>query len=299
VALLAAALCLALPAAALADGTPAFTIGPLKVKNGYYMTIFGFGCGTQYAGGSVSFIKSGTGYLESHQYSPTKHGSCHLAKNLSSGSLKFSIGKQVVVNVTFSKSGSKKRGSIPPGCTGTHPTVQAGVAKGTIKVNLSSFFGKVSKRALKASAQSQPTYTCKPPKSFRKTYFLDVSGGGSTGGLGLTAVLPPSGPASISISESKSNSSMSYSHMLTLTGSRSMFTPAANLGSAKVKGSGKLSGTLRFTADPSCHSSTARTGSVSGSLTAHFDVGGNATVKQMTPPLYATLSRNETGAPCQ
>lgn len=297
-ALLGALVLLAAPSAALADGTPAFNIGPLKVKNGYSMSIFGFSCGTKYAGGSITFTKTGTGFSESHTYSGTKHGSCSLAKNLSSGSLKFSIGKSATINITFSKRGSKKTGPLPPGCTGTHPTLQGGIAKGTIKVNISSFFGRVNKSQLKASVQSEPKFTCGPTKSFKKTYFLSVSGGSTEGGMGLNASLPPSGSATLSFYDSQSSTSMFASHTLTLIGSRSMFTPKSDLSSAKVKGSGKVSGTLTFTADASCQSTTARTGSLSGSLTAHFDVGGNLTIKQTTPAPYAVLSRDETGQPC-
>jgi hypothetical protein len=298
VALVAAALGLAAPCAALADGSPAFSVGPVKVKNGYTMTIFGYGCGTKYAGGSVSFSKSGHGWSESHTYSPRKPGSCRLASNLSSGSLKFTIGQKVKVNITFSKRGSAKRGSLPPGCTGQHPKIQGGLAKGTIKVNLSSFFGKLSKRQVDATVQNEPSYTCKPSSSFKKTYILSVSSGGEAGSVGLNASLPPSGPATISVFKSQPSADMFSSHELTLVGSRSMFKASSNLSSAKVKGSGKLQGTLTFKANPSCQGN-GRTGTISGSLTAAFDVGGKQTIKPTTPPPYAVLSRDETRPPCQ
>jgi hypothetical protein len=298
VALGVAAILLTAPAVASADGLPAFTIGPVKVKHGYSLTVFGSSCGTKYAGGLVLFTKAGSGWTEIHTYGGGKRASCHLASNLSSGSLKFSIGNEVSVNITFSKHGSKRRVPLAAGCTGQQPIQQAGIAKGTFNIKISkSLFGSVSLHRVKAMAQSSPTSTCKPTRAYKKTYFLNVSTVMGTSNLALIASLPPRGPALVSIFQSDTTSAGFSSHSLTITGGSSLFSAMSDLSSAKVNGSGKLHGHLKFTATPSCKGNS-RTGTISGSLTANFDLIGNQTIKPGTPPPYADLYRNATGQPC-
>jgi hypothetical protein len=283
----------AAPSVALADGLPSFSIGPVAVNNGYTVTVFGSGCDTKYPGASVMFNKIRRGWSESHTYNPLK-ASCHLAKNLSSGSLSFTMPGEATVNVTFSKRGSKKRSSLPPGCKGQHPMVQDGVVKGTFKIKISqAIFGTVSRHRAKATAETSPNYTCNPTRAYKRTVFLNVSEGSEESNLSLNASQPPHGPVSVSIYKSEySRATGSSSHGLTITGSRSLFTAVSSLASAQVNGSGKLHGHLKFKATQACQND-ARMGTISGSISVHFDVIGTETIKATKPAPYAALSRGQ------
>jgi hypothetical protein len=295
-ALVAASLLLAAPAAALADGGPSFTIGPVKVKHGYTASGFGFGCGTASAGGSVSFSTSSRSFTESHSYTPRTKASCHVAGNLSSGSLKFRIGKLATVNVTFHKKGALKHEALPPGCTGPKPEIQPGVATGTIRFKIApSFFGRVSLGKAQASVSKTAAYTCKPTTASKKTVFFDAAPGSQSSGTDVFASRPPGGPGFVSIIKSQYTGGVFQSHTLTWFGGSS-FTANSDLSSASIKGSGDARGTLKFSATPSCKGSN-RTGTVSGSITAHFDVVGNQTLKG-GPSVYADLYKGTGAVPC-
>jgi hypothetical protein len=295
-ALIGATLCLAIPSAALADGGPEFTLGPMKVKHGYTATADGFSCGTKFAGGTVTFTKLGKGWTETHSYGGANNATCQIAGNLASGTLKFKF-HGVAVNIKFTKKGHVKTGAVPAGCSGPKPKTQPGIATGTVKISISkSFFGSVSVRRVKASV-TKIAYTCAgEPNSVKKTTFLNEFSGSEANATILSASQPPKGPHVVSIIKSVAGARMSVSHILTLTGGSSLFSAKADLSSAKVNASGKIKGHLRFKATPSCKG-TSRTGTLSGSLVASFDLIGRVTVKEnkKSPP---TLSRNATGAPC-
>jgi hypothetical protein len=294
--LLAPLLFLVAPSVASADGLPNFVVGPIKVKHGYTMSAYGAGCGTKYAGGSISFNLTNAAYSESHGYSGHTKATCHVASNLSSGSLKFSIGKMATINITFHKKGKLKRGPLPAGCTGAKPETQAGVATGTIKVKIAkSFFGSVKLGKAKASA-SKANYTCKSTKGSKKTIYFSASKGTEAQSFSVFATMPPSGARTVSISQSTNSGTLFQSHTLVLTGGSSLFTATSNLGSATVKGAGKAQGKLKFTAPPSCKGSN-RTGTVSGSLTAHFDVIGAQTLTG-GPTVYGDLYNGLGNTPC-
>ena len=289
-------LLLAAPAPALADGGPLFTLGPIKVKHGYTLTVLGLSCGTKFAGGNVNFTKTGRGWIENHAYGGANNAKCQIARNLASGSLKFSLGRSVTVNINFRKRGSAKRGTLPPGCTGTPPKVQGGTATGTVKVSISkSFFGKVSLGKVRASLSGKPSYTCNGT-AFQKTIFMGAFQGTESNALVLSAGLPPKGPRTVSIFKSIAGRKRFESHGLFLTGGSSLFSARSNLSSAKVNGAGKVTGHLKFTATPGCKGNN-RTGTLSGSLVAHFDVIGNQTLKQ-TKHTSASLSKDASGQPC-
>jgi hypothetical protein len=295
-ALIGATLCLAVPSIALADGGPEFTLGPVKVKHGYTATASGFSCGTKFAGGSVNFTKLGKGWSETHSYGGANNATCQIAGNLASGTLKFKF-HGVTVNITFRKQGQAKTGAVPAGCTGPKPKTQPGIATGTVKISIGkSFFGSVSLRKVKASV-TKIAYTCAgEPSAVRKTTFLNAFAGSESNATILSASQPPKGPRVVSIIKSVAGASMSQSHIITLTGGSSLFSAKSDLSSAKVNATGKIKGHLQFKATPSCQGSN-RTGTLSGSLVATFDLIGRATIKEnkKSPP---TLSRNATGAPC-
>lgn len=295
-ALIVATLCLALPSVALADGGPEFTLGPVKVKHGYTATADGFGCGTKFAGGTVTFTKLGRGWSETHSYGGANNATCQIAGNLASGTLKFRF-HGVAVNIKFRKQGHAKTGAVPAGCSGPKPKTQPGIATGTVKITLSkSFFGSVSLRRVKASV-TKLAYTCTgEPNSVKKTTFLNAFAGTESNATILSASQPPKGPRVVSIIKSVAGASMSVSHIITVTGGSSLFSAKPDLSSAKVSATGKIKGHLGFKATPSCKGHT-RTGTLSGSLVASFDLIGRVTIKEnkTSPP---TLSRNATGGPC-
>lgn len=294
--LICAVLFLALPAAALADGAPQFVIGPIKVKHGYTASALGLSCGTKFASGTVVYTKSGKGWTENHTYGGPNNATCKIAKDLSSGTLKFSFAG-VTVNITFRKQGRLKHGPLPPGCHGAKPATQPGIATGTIKASFAkSFFGSVNVKKAKASV-SKVTYTCSEPPSYKKTTFLTAFSGGEASGLDLSATQPPSGPRSVLITRFMGGRNGSQSHTIALIGGSSLFSAASDLSSAKVNGSGKVSGHLTFKATPSCKG-TDRTGTLSGQLVASFDLIGKQTVKE-NKASPATLSRNATAGPCK
>jgi hypothetical protein len=293
--LVVAALGLAVPSVALADGGPEFVVGPVKVKHGYTASANGFSCGTKYAGGTVSFDKSGTGWTEDHSYGGANDATCQIAGNLASGTLKFKF-RDVTVNIKFRKKGRAKTGPLPPGCHGAKPKTQPGIATGTIRISISKgFFGSVKLGKAKASV-TKTTYTCTEPRSFKRTTFLTAFSGGEADFTSLSAVQPPKGPRSVGIFKSIAGASMSSSHSITLTGGPSLFSAKNDLSSAKVSANGKIKGNLKFKAKPSCKGNN-REGTLIGSLTAHFDVIGRVTVKQ-NKSSPATLSRNANSAPC-
>jgi hypothetical protein len=296
VALIGMALFLAAPSVALADGGPEFTIGPVKVKHGYTATANGFSCGTKFAGGTVSFTKVGKGWTETHSFGGANNATCQIAGNLASGSLKFKF-RGVSVNIKFRKKGHVKTGPVPAGCSGPKPKTQPGIATGTVRISMSkSFFGSVSVGKVKASV-TKIAYTCAgTPKSFRRTTFLNAFSGSESNATILAASQPPTGPRTVSIIQSVAGAKMSASHILTLTGGSSLFSAKSDLSSAKVNGSGKVRGQLKFKATPSCKGNS-RTGTLSGSLVATFDLIGRVTVKE-NKALPPTLSRNSSGAPC-
>ena len=296
VALLGAALCVAVPSVAFADGAPEFTVGPMKVKHGYTASADGFSCGTQFAGGTVSFTKVGKGWSETHSFGGANNATCQIAGNLASGTLKFKF-HDVTVNIKFRKQGHAKTGTVPAGCSGPKPKTQPGIATGTVRISISkSFFGSVRLSRAKASV-TKVAYTCSgTPNSFKQTTFLNEYEGTESNATILTASQPPSGARAVSIIKSVGGANMSASHILTLTGGSSLFAAQSDLSSAKINGTGKLNGHLTFNADPSCKGSD-RTGTLSGSLVARLDLVGRVTIKEnkTSPP---TLSKNATGAPC-
>ncbi|HEY1523318.1 MAG TPA: hypothetical protein VGF70_09940 [Solirubrobacteraceae bacterium] len=296
VVLIGAALWLAVPSVALADGGPAFTVGPVKVKHGYTATADGFSCGTKFAGGAVSFTKMGKGWTETHSFGGANNATCQIAGNLASGTLKYKF-NGVTVSVKFRKKGQAQTGTVPAGCSGPKPKTQPGIATGTVKISISkSFFGSVRVSRVKASV-TKVAYTCSgEPNSLKKTAFLNAFEGSESNATILSASQPPTGVRTVSIIKSVSGANMSSSHILTLTGGSSLFSVKSDLSSAKVNGTGKLGGHLTFNATPSCKG-TNRTGTLSGSLTAKLDLIGRLTIKEnkQQPP---TLSRNATGGPC-
>jgi hypothetical protein len=281
---------------AFADGGSAFTVGPVKVKHGYTASADAFGCGTQFAGGTISFTKVGKGWSESHSFGGANNATCQIAGNLASGTLKFKF-RDVTVNIKFRKKGQAKTGSVPPGCSGPKPKTQPGIATGTIRISISkSFFGSV--RLSKTSASvTKAAYKCSgPPNSLKRTTFLNAFEGTEANATILSASQPPRGPRTVSIIKSVVGAKMSVSHILTVTGGAALFSAQPDLSSARISGTGKLHGHLAFKAKASCQGNS-RVGTVSGSLVARLDLIGRLTIKENTkaPP---TLSRNASGAPC-
>lgn len=278
-ALAAVVVSLAVPAGALADGGgPSVLVGPVSVGHGYSLEASGYGCGSKYASGSITFTKTVQGGSEGHDYFVQK-ASCSISKDLSKASLTIDAGSYGTIDVKFAKHGKVKKGAYPKGenCSGPKPLTQPGEATGKFKVNIApAVFGKVDLKKVQGSTQMED-YQCRGPLG--KIMSLGAGFGPQQSSINLNADRPSGGPSTVDISTyGQVNSTISVSHDLMLTGGKSLFKAAANASSATVSGIGKLvSGQLKFTADPSCTGST-RTGTLAGKLIVKFDVIGKQTL---------------------
>src|SRR5207245_2608242 len=142
----------------------------------------------------------------------------HFSRDLSSGSMTFTLGRMATVDITFRRHGHVQKSPLPPGCTGPKPATAFGTATGTFTVKvLPSFFGKVRTRTVKASI-TKIAYTCRQTRTDRRSIFLTASHGDETSGLNLTATRLPGGPSTVSVEEyGPFSTTIAATHFLTVT----------------------------------------------------------------------------------
>lgn len=284
-ALVVSLLFLAAPAVAAADGGPALLIGPVKVHHRYVLSSTGNGCGTKYAFADLAFTKTITSGDEAHTFGDTNSKpTCHIAGNLSSGSLKFDLpGGLAKIDVTFHKKGAKKHEPVPKGCTGKD-LVQPGIATGTFDEKVDgSFFGKVHLTKVPAEiSDAAETCSAKASAGFRSLFGSWYLAGANDN---LDVFRPKKGAPTLSayIGTPAMSNGMYANHSLTISGGNSLFQLASNLGSATIKApGGSVTGSLKFTATSAASTScgvTSRNGTLSGKLAFHFDLIGTQVLR--------------------
>ncbi len=264
---------LAAPTAALADGGgPSFTIGPIKVKHGWTVTI-STACSPSGASTSIDYTKGSVSALLDHVYTGPKP-TCSLAKSLGAGSLSLSWPSVATIDVKLGRPGRVNHPVEPRGCTvrGVERTV---AVTGRISLSIhSGVFGGVSLRRATGFAERTTGVRC---RSERSSIVMSATFG-SGFALSMSGMQAPSGPRIVSIGDNQGDSpatGVSGFTEVQLTGGRSLFNAAANLSTAAIHARGIVSGSMRFKAQPACSGGkNSRPGTLTGQLVVHDPIVG-------------------------
>jgi hypothetical protein len=279
---------------AVAATPPELTIA-LKAKHGYSLDVSDFSCARKESNLVVDYFKGKARASLSHSYSGPK-SQCAATKKLSSGSLSAEWGGLVNIKLKLHAKGKAKRTKLnEKGCTGKGPLVQNAVATGTFDIAINpSGLGRVKLHKVEAQLLEQGKVHCK-----------STGGGpGSVTGISLSAEF---GTAFLSANQPRQGArdvfltttgqslpgKVTGTTSVDLSGGSSLFNVPSNLNSATIHGVAPLvTGSLAFHSDPACPGSpNGRTGTFTGTLVLHDDVGGNQTLKGSSAS-GGTLSKN-------
>jgi PKD repeat protein len=268
------------PAAALASNA-AISFGPVKAGHGY--TLSGT-AGTPSPGAASELTlvlsKKGGSQTQSYSYEYSKQVSVKANGNLSSGTLKVTVGSYGKLSLRFAATGGSKTIKDPDGCTGPKFQARPGKVNGTLSFKThSSFLGNVSAHTAKASLTKFGPGTEHCGASV-DTYLLTISGGGTLSGNLLGGTRHGSTNSVSAGYNQFASGTFPFILFASITqGGSSAWSFQPNLSSARVSVSGPfMSGTSAFAETSRCETTPNFVyGSVSGTVTAHFDVGGTQT----------------------
>lgn len=289
-ALAAGAAVLAVPAVASA-GTPSVVAGPVKVK-AYSMSLV-----ASKNSMSVILTRRAGKSTQSHIYGATRGVKVKLARNLSSGSVKASLGKLGTVNLRLHGSGALRKSKPPKGCTGKAGRARQGKLSGTFKLKADNgrYFGTIRKGALPAIALNSGKLECEGTgggtgnpggSSGSTTLSRTMSDGDETTSLIVTRHKGKVSEFVTRIDSRAATAPLSVIHSITTTAPSDAFSVAADLKSASVKGAGFITGSLSYAADSGFAQFSS--GTASGSLAAKFDPLGTISLTQGDTPTTLT-----------
>jgi hypothetical protein len=270
---LAAAGLLALPAVAGAAGSNTVVAGPLKVKDGYSLTLMATDGGARDSLDAVLTRTAGKS-TQMHDYAFAK--GVKVAVKGTRATIKGSLGRFGRVDLKLIAT-KRTRGVVPKGCTGKAGATWSGTATGQLKlVADKTYFRTISAKRLPASILGASKLRCGGG---------DGAGNGGGGAHGVTLmktidtaastktlVLSAGGGAGVSQMVSvidKNTAPARVSHIITARAGASGLQAASDLSSATAAGAAPfLGGTLRFAGDAF---GSMATGTLSGDFTAKFD----------------------------
>lgn len=245
---------------------------------------------------AISFVRGTSNDEQEHYYQFTKHVQVRLAPHGESGTIKANLGQFGRIDMSFSAGG----GRVTPGCPGAYLFQHNGTLTGTFHfISGSSYFKTVNESSIRAaSATTKKGISCKPatPTQAHGTE-LDVDS--------FSAAAPTLGGSDYDFNIERGTTGHIIEQFLVLDTSMvsegivishaidvsrlpsSAFTNASDLSSATAQAISQwMSGTVNFTG--AIVTGDTAQGTVSGSITAHFD--GMPTVTVPAGTTEATLS---------
>jgi hypothetical protein len=289
-ALAAGAAVLAVPAAASAR-TSTVIAGPVKVK-AYSMTLIA----SKNSMSAILTRRAGKSN-QSHVYSASKGVKVKLARNLSSGSIKASLGKLGTVNLRLHGSGPVRKSKPPKGCTGQASRSRQGKLSGTfrLKADNGRYFGTIRQGSLPATALDAGKLTCQGTgdggtgspggSSGSTTLSRTISDGDEFTSLVVTRHKGKVSEFVTRIDSRAATAPLVVTHSVSTTAPGGAFSVAGDLKSATVQGAGFITGSLSYAAKDGFGAYS--TGTATGSLAARFDPLGKISLTQGDAP--ATL----------
>ena len=279
---------LALPVSAAGATTTSPTgiqIGPLKLANGYSVTI-NSSCTAPYESTYVLVMKSGRQYSLTHDYYRATAGgtSCSTSSTLGSGTLSIRWGAPLYGKLKFSKPGRVRRLTIKSCAYGKYRSV---TGKGSLKLNIHArALGKLNLRTVKGQIQEY-TGGCPSPNANG----VGLYGSYKTGSV--SGFAPPKGQRSISVTAPDNVSKQVHGTTSDTFLGQTLFSFKSNLSVAKLTGLNPfLTGTMKYKAIGTCLAGSS-TGTLSGKLVLHDPVSGRFTYLGSkaipgTPSMYNT-----------
>jgi hypothetical protein len=279
---------------AVAATPPELTIA-LKAKHGYSLDVGDLTCARKQSNLVIGYTKGKARASLSHSYTGPK-SQCAATKNLSSATLSAKWAGLVNIKLKLHAKGKAKRTKLnEKGCTGKGPRVQNVVATGTLDIAISpSGLGRVRLHKVAAQLTEQGKVHCTSPGG-GKGSITGISLSAEFGTTFLSASQPVHGARDLLLTTTGKPlpGKVTGTTSVDLSGRSSLFHVPSNLGSAAIHGVAPLvTGSLTFHSDPACPgSSNGRTGTFTGTLVLHDDVGGNQTLKGARAS-RGTLSKN-------
>jgi PKD repeat protein len=279
---------------AVAATPPELTIA-LKAKHGYSLDVGDFTCARKQSNLVISYFKGKARASLSHSYIGPK-SQCAATKNLASASLSAKWAGLVNIKLKLHAKGKAKRTKLnQKGCTGKGPLVQHAVATGTLDIAINpSGLGRVKLHKVAAQLLEPGKVHCKSPGG-GKGSITGISLSAEFGTTFLTASQPAHGTRDLFLTTTGKSlpGKVTGTTSVDLSAGSSLFNVRSNLSSATIHGIAPLvTGSLAFHSDPACPGSpNGRTGTFTGTLVLHDDVGGKQTLKGARAS-GGTLSKN-------
>jgi hypothetical protein len=280
--LLATAVCVMASPAVASASNAYMSFGPVKLGHGYALTGT---AGTQFPGSGQSDLeltlsKTSGGQTQLYGYDYAKKFSLKTNASLSSGTLKASFGSYGTLSLKFAHTGALKKIKDPTGCKGPRFQSRAGKVTGTLSFKThTSFFENINARRAKASLTKfgAGKENCGATGNM---YALTMGGDGTLAGNLLSATKESSSDTVRAGYNQFASATFPFNLFAQISqDGSSVFSPQANLSSAHLAVSGPfMSGTSSFTETSACESTSDYVyGSLRGTVTAHFDIGGTQT----------------------
>jgi PKD repeat protein len=279
---------------AAAATPPELTIA-LKAKHGYSLDVGDFTCARRQSNLVISYFRGKARASLSHSYTGPK-SQCAATKNLSSASLSAKWAGLVNIKLRLRAKGKATRTKLnQKGCTGQGPLVQNAVATGTLEIAINPRgLGRVKLHKVAAHLLEPGKVHCKSPGGGRRS-ITGISLSAEFGTTFLSATQPVHGTRDLFLTTTGKSlpGKVTGTTSVDLSGGSSLFDVRSNLSTATIHGVAPLvTGALAFHSDPACSGSpNGRTGTFTGTLVLHDDVGGNQTLKGARAS-GGTLSKN-------
>jgi hypothetical protein len=267
----------------------------LKAKHGYSLSVGDFTCAHKQSNLVIDYSKGKARASLFHSYVGPK-SQCAATKNLSSASLSAKWAGLVNIRLKLHAEGKAKRTKLnEKGCTGTGPLVQNAVATGTLDIAIDpSGLGRVKLHKVAAQLLELGQVRCKSPGG-GKGSVTGISLSAEFGTTFLSASQPGHGARDLFLTPTGKSlpGKVTGTTSVDLSGGSSLFKVRSNLSSATIHGVAPLvTGSLAFHSAPACAGSpNGRTGTFTGTLVLHDDVGGKQKLKGARAS-GGTLSKN-------
>jgi hypothetical protein len=266
---------LAVPAVASAKASTSVVLGPIKVKQGFTVTI-DVSCGAKGANTTVDYIKGTESNGDDHFYSGSG-GKCSASGSLGKSSLAVNWPGLLTAKVHVAKAGKlSKNAKAPAGCRGGKGSTRAVEFGGSVSSEIhSSAFGAVKLRKVAGVIYRATGLSCKPAK-LAKGINLNATWDTSTVFLNAAKTLKGKQGSVLISAADNPGPGVTGDMDVTITGKK-VFTAAADLSSAQITGvTGLATGSLSWTSLPACAGVTGSlAGGFSGTLTVTDPVLGN------------------------
>jgi hypothetical protein len=279
---------------AIAATPPELTIA-LKAKHGYSLNVGDFTCARKQSNLVISYFKGKARASLTHSYSGPK-SQCAATKNLSSASLSAKWAGLVNIKLKLHARGKARRTKLnQKGCTGQGPLVQHAVATGRLDIAINPRgLGRVKLHQVAAQLLKPGKVHCKSPGGGQGS-LTGISLSAEFGTTFLTASQPAHGTRDLFLTTTGKSlpGKVRGTTSVVLSGGTSLFNVRSNLSAATIHGIAPLvTGSLAFHSNPACPGSpNGRTGTFTGTLVLHDDVGGKQTLTGARAS-GGTLSKN-------